>query len=187
MRSFIIIFIALISFNFSHAQSPSSVEKSLTGIQTGLLGVWGYNEQRLGTEWTFRTEVGLDAGIFSSYYSDRGVDFLLVPVITVEPRWYYNMNKRADKAKKTFNNAANFLSLETTYHPDWFVLTTNGDDIRIINQISFIPKWGIKRNLGRHFNYEAGVGLGYLWYLEEVWGDQGEALFNLHLRIGYNF
>jgi hypothetical protein len=28
----------------------------------------------------------------------------------------------------------------------------------LVNQISIIPTWGIKRNIGNHFTYETGIG-----------------------------
>ncbi len=44
----------------------------------------------------------------------------MTPVITAEPRWYYNLNKRVSKSKNIEGNSGNFISLKTSYHPDWF-------------------------------------------------------------------
>ena len=41
-----------------------SVEKSTFGIQTGVLGLWAYNETRLSNTIALRTELGFDFGIF---------------------------------------------------------------------------------------------------------------------------
>jgi len=90
------------------------------------------------------------------------------------------LNKRNSKLKDISNNSGTFISLKTSYHPDWFVISDITD--HITSDISFIPTWGIRRNIGVHFNYEAGVGIGYRFFSNE-----SEAVGNLHLRIGYVF
>ncbi len=159
----------------------ASVEKSTYGIQTGFLGIWAHNESKLSNQIALRSELGLDTGIFGSDINDIN-GFILAPAITLEPRWYYNLNKRQNKSKRIDGNSGNFISIKTTYHPDWFVIS-NEDNINFISDISIIPTWGIRRNIGNHFNYEAGFGIGYVHYFEEESG----VTVNLHLRIGYRF
>lgn len=167
-----------------------SVEKSIFEIQTGFLGIWGHHEAKLYNAIVLRTEIGFDSGIWGGdFYEKTG--FLLTPVITVEPRWYYNLNKRVKKSKTIENNSGNFIALKTGYHPDWFVIS-NYSNVNIISDISIIPTWGIRRNLGNHFNYEAGFGVGYHYIFAKNTGfidnsNKGEVDLNLHLRIGYRF
>ena len=166
----------------------ASVEKSIYGIQTGFLGVWVHNEAKLTNQIALRTEVGFDSGIWGgSFYEKTG--FLLTPVISVEPRWYYNLKNRETKSKSIDNNSGNFITLKTSYHPDWFVIS-NYKDIQIISDISFIPTWGIKRTVGDHFTYESGIGVGYRYIFAKQAGylkNDSEIALNLHLRIGYSF
>ena len=165
-----------------------SVEKSIYGIQTGFLGVWVHNESRLTNEISLRSEIGFDSGIFGGSFYDK-TGFLMTPVITLEPKWYYNLEKRNSKSKNIKNNSGNFIGLKTSYNPDWFVIS-NYDNIRVVNQISIIPKWGIRRNIGNHFNFEAGIGLGYRYIFAKSAGyltNESEATLDLHLRIGYTF
>jgi hypothetical protein len=134
-----------------------------------------------------RSEVGLDAGILFTDFEGRS-GFLLAPVLTLEPRFYYNLNKRSSKSKDISNNSGTFISLKTSYYPDWFVISDYENDI--ISDISFIPTWGIRRNIGTHFNYEAGAGVGYRYVFAKGAGydsNKSEAIGNLHLRIGYVF
>jgi len=163
------------------SQNPS-VEQSTYGIQTGLLGIWFHNESKLSDQIALRSELGLDSGIFGGSYYD-GVGFLLTPVITLEPRWYYNLDKRVSKTKNISGNSGNFVSLKTSFTPDWFVIS-NVDNLSVLNNISIIPTWGIRRNIGTHFTYEAGIGIGYRYYFDL---NEGETAGNLHLRIGYRF
>ncbi len=182
------IFVALALMTFAITQGQElSVEKSIFGIQTGLLGIWGHNEFRMSDKIAFRSEIGFDSGIWGGdFYDSTG--FLLAPVLTVEPRFYYNINKRESKQKRIDGNSANFLSFRISYHPDWFVISNQ--DVNVVSDISFIPSWGIRRNLGKHFNYEAGAGIGYRYIFAKNAGyneNESEVALNLILRIGYKF
>ena len=167
--------------------AAASVEKSTFGIQSGLLGVWGHNELRLSDEFALRTEIGFNAGIWGGlFYPKAG--FVLLPVITAEPRWYYNLEKRVRKSRDIAGNNGNFVSLQTSYRPDWFLIS-NYDNITTFNTVTVIPTWGIRRNIGEHFTYETAFGLGYGHQFRSSKGYQDvEGLAaNIHLRIGYRF
>ncbi|MFY7670422.1 hypothetical protein ACOSP6_04990 [Tenacibaculum sp. MEBiC06402] len=165
-----------------------SVENSTYGIQTGFLGVWAHNELKLTNSITLRSEIGFDSSIWSgNFYNEVG--FLLAPVITMEPRFYYNLNKRIKKSRVINGNSGNFISLKTSYHPDWFVIS-NTDDVKIISDISIVPTWGIRRSVGGHFTYETGFGIGYRYSFAKEAGylsNKSDIAVNLHLRIGYRF
>ena len=182
----------MISAMFADAQdSPKLipyVEKSIFGLQTGFLGIWANNELRLSSTIALRTELGLDAGLWGGSFYDK-TGFLLAPVITAEPRLYYNLKKREGKGKSIKGNSGNFISLKTSFHPDWFVIS-NQDNLMVISDISIVPSWGIRRHIGSHFNYEAGAGLGYRYIFAKDAGyarNVSEAAINLNLRIGYSF
>lgn len=166
----------------------ASVEESTVGIQTGFLGVWVHNEYGLSNQIALRSEIGLDAGFFGGRFYNRS-GFIMAPVITLEPRWYYNLDRRVKKNRHIDGNSGNFISLKTSYRPDWFVIS-NVEGLRLVSDVSFIPTWGIRRNLGNHFTYETGIGLGYVYYFAKEAGfskNEGEIALNLHLRIGYRF
>ncbi|WP_298895133.1 hypothetical protein [uncultured Psychroserpens sp.] len=166
----------------------ASVEQSTYGIQTGFLGIWAHNETKLSNSIALRSEIGLDSGIWGGDFYD-GTGFLMTPVITLEPRLYYNLNKRVNKSRRIDGNSGNFISLKTSYHPDWFVIS-NTDNVNVISDISIIPTWGIRRNIGKHFTYETGIGIGYRYIFAKQAGfleNESETTVNLHLRIGYRF
>jgi hypothetical protein len=164
----------------------ASVEKSTYGIQTGLVGVWVHNETKLSNQIALRSEIGLDAGFWGgSFYQG----YLMTPVIRLEPRWYYNLNKRVSKSRNIRGNSGNFITIQTNYNPNWFVIS-NYDNAEVADQISIIPTWGIRRNIGNHFTYETGIGIGYRYIFSKSVGyseNEGEGALNLHLRIGYRF
>lgn len=170
---------------FAKAQDTpnASVEKSIFGVQLGLLGVWVHNEARLSDKFALRSEIGFNAGILHS-------DFFMAPVISVAPKYYYNLSKRLEKGKDISGNSGNFLSIQTNYSPDWFIVAS--DNVNVTNQISIVPTWGMRRNIGNHFNYELGAGIGWLHeFAETVNGYKYEAdnllTINLNARIGYRF
>jgi len=166
----------------------ASVEKTVFGIQTGFFGIWIHNETKLSDQFVLRSELGLDNGIWGSDFYDV-TGFLMAPVLTVEPRLYYNLEKRARKSRRIDGNSGNFVSFKTSYHPDWFIIS-NYDNLWLISDITIIPTWGIRRNIGKHFNYETGVGFVYRYILAKRTDhvhDKIETDLNLHLRIGYRF
>lgn len=167
----------------------ASVEKSTFGVQTGFLGIWIHNESKLSNQIALRSEIGLDTGIFSGTANDD-IGFFMVPTITLEPRWYYNLNKRQSKSRRIDGNSGNFISLKTTYHSDLFVISSENNVI-FITDISIVPTWGIRRNIGAHFTYETGFGIGYAHYFKKknvrLFNEDDDVAINLHLRIGYRF
>lgn len=175
--------------SFAKSQNVS-VEKSTFGVQTGVLGIWAYNEARLSNSIALRTELGFDFGIWeTTYYDDYKSPFLLTPVIVIEPRFYYNLKKRSENSKRIDGNSGNFIALKSGFHPDWFVLF-NTDNAPVVRDFSIIPTWGIRRNLGEHFNYETGIGVGFSHTYAQRAGyakDKSEMELNMHLRIGYRF
>jgi hypothetical protein len=166
----------------------ASVEKSLYGIQTGFLGLWVHNEHKLTNTLALRSEIGLEAGVFKGNLF-RKTGYEIVPVITLEPRWYYNLGKRLRKGKSIANNSGNFVSLQVNYYTNRAVIS-NYNIYNPDSGIEIIPTWSIRRSIGNHFNFEAGIGVGYQHIFAkqaEFSSDENNAAVNLNLRIGYTF
>jgi hypothetical protein len=135
MKKILIVLFA--SFALITEAQEISVEKSLFSVQTGLLGIWVQHEARLSNTIALRSEVGFDSGFgvvgSNSYYDSETQTFgskfvfLMAPVLTVEPRFYYNLKNRNAKLKRIDNNSGNFLSIHTSFHPDWFVISNDKD------------------------------------------------------------
>lgn len=176
---------------FNLKAQDTSVENSTFGIQTGILGFWVHNEVKLSNTIALRTEFGLEGQIYKigRTENENTANYIFAPVLTLEPRWYYNLNKRATKSKNTTGNSGNFLSLKTSYYPDWFMIS-NEEGLLMTNQVFIIPTWGMRRDLGKNFVFETGFGLGYAHYFTKNIGyeeNESGAAVNLHLRIGYRF
>jgi hypothetical protein len=179
---------ALIGLTVVVKSQNAHVEKSVFGIQAGLFGIWVHNEVKLTNQIVLRSEIGFDSEIWGGDNYDQ-TGFLMTPVITAEPRWYFNLNKRKGKSKSIDGNSGNFVSLKTSYHPDRLVIS-NYDNANVRTNISIVPTWGIRRNIGKYFNYETGIGIGYRHiFAKQAVTRESESLaaLNLHLRIGYKF
>ena len=147
-----------------------------------------HNEYKLSEKIALRSEIGLDTGIFGGDFYDN-TNFILYPTITLEPRLYYNLSNRLNKNRSIKKNSGNFLALKFNYIPDLFVISSL-DNTSVVENISIIPKWAIKRTVGNHFTYETGIGIGYRQYFLKQYGftnNEVEAALDLHLRIGYTF
>jgi len=125
----------------------------------------------------------------SFFYLKLVILFLFKQALSFEPRYYYNIKKRFEKGKQTLKNSANFLALATRFTPDWFVIS-DSENYNVTNQILITPKWGIRRLIGKHFNYELGLGLGIRSLLGKKIGYNNQSndfVGEAHIRIGYTF
>lgn len=167
-----------------------SVEKSIYGIQTGLVGVWFNNEVRLSNQIALRGEIGLELiAVGSASLENDETYYVIAPEISIEPRWYYNLAKRSAKGRNIKKNSGNIFSIRTLYFPDSFLIS-NSHDIDVANQIAIIPKWGIRRVYGNHFTFETGFGLGPTFAFgkhAENMSDKQDIFVDAHVRIGYTF
>lgn len=195
-------FLAISLFCFFHNFYAQVVDESLNGIQTGFLGVWWHNETKIAQRWALRTEIGYEAPLFSTTEAEfKKLDFyknqypLFLPMISLEPRWYYNSRKRQGNSKNTFHNSGNFASIAARYYPEILAYSPRG-----INEVDggffIVPSWGIRRNIDHRWNFEIAIGVGV--DLTEtfrsknyegtiVTEDFEDLLFNIHIRIGYKY
>jgi hypothetical protein len=184
----------LFSFFAANAQDAdvnTGVEKSIFTVQTGTLGFWTSNETRLSNEFALRTEIGIDA--YSFIVEDPSgreiTDNMMLPSISLEPRWYYNIERRAGKGKQIANNSADFVTLAVEYLSGDMAMSKDVP-LKTPEILTFIPKWGMRRSIaGSNFNYELGGGIGYQVYVanSEDMKNDSDVAFDVHLRIGYTF
>ena len=100
----------------------ANVEKSIFRVQTGVFGLWDHNETKLNDQFILRSEIGLEDQFLTRAYYNSTSNVVLRPVLNLEPRWYYNLNKRLSQSKDIDGNAGNFAALKLSYLPDWFTV-----------------------------------------------------------------
>ena len=181
-KKLLFISISLITI-YGKAQN-SGVEKNITGVQLGIFGLDLYNETKLANKTTLRAEASLFPAIWGGgLYAETG--FAFYPALTVQPKYYYNIEQRAEKGKNIKNNAGNYFGLQVRYIPNWFVIS-NTKNLSLSNQINFIPTYGLRRNFAENFNYEVKAGFGYGRTFGNNFNESG-AVLDLSIKVGYDF
>lgn len=114
----------------------ADVEKNLTGIQAGFFGANLYHETKIAEKTTLRGDINLNVGAAArvNFVGNSNVTVVAFPSVRIQPRYYYNIAKRAEKGKNTLNNSANYLSLNVEYVPEW-VLFSNKNGIRGLTKL----------------------------------------------------
>lgn len=180
-----LILCGLISFSFAQ---EATVEKTIFGIQAGLIGLCVYNESGLSDKVALRSEVWTAASLGIDNANTGKVYYILRPGITVEPRYYYNLNKRAASSRRTDSNSGNYLSFKSSYNSGRVLMSNL--NLATLGSLTFIPSLGVRRSMGRHFNYEASLGIGTELTLTRQIGSVRNNLgpaYDLGFRIGYWF
>ncbi|MGS0524270.1 hypothetical protein ACU8V7_02800 [Zobellia nedashkovskayae] len=199
----------LILLMFCSASNAQLVDKSINGIQTGLLGIWWHNESKLAHRWALRTEVGYAAPTYERnlYRAEatRSHNYfypVFQPVLTFEPRWYYNSRKRIGNSNNTFHNSGNYVTIAFQYYPKFLAYSPsrNSDEPLVFDGeepnggLFITPTWGMRRNINHRWNFEIGAGLGFdiletqkRKTVKEAGHMGNDFVFNVHLRIGYKY
>ncbi len=169
-----------------------SVEESIWGIQALMLPLSVYNESKLTNNIALRSELAWGFSWSGGGYFDNSSQWEVIPYLNVEPRYYYNLNRRNKKEKRIDNNSGNYLSLFTCFQPGLGITSKN---VELFPAIYIIPTYGLRRNMGKHFNFEIAFGVGYGWKFEKFTYPNGETyrntdsgvLSNFRLAFGYIF
>ncbi len=165
---------------FSNAQEKQEL-KDLFSVEAGLIGVWINYEKTLSDKFTLNTEFGYAGGILKGT-NGHSLDYLFTTIFSLEPRYYYNFNKRLEKEKNITNNSANYLAIDFSYVPDWFT-ETNRQGASITSSTNIIPKWGFRRNIIQNLNFDFATGLGYSSASHRDYNLQ----IALDIRLSYSF
>ncbi|MDR2140094.1 MAG: hypothetical protein LBP50_11185 [Tannerella sp.] len=165
------------------------VEKSVWGVQAGLLSSWGYNELRLSDAVVLRSEIGLVGGfalIYTNIFGEYS-RYIIMPEVAVEPRWYYDLARRQARDRRTIRNSGNYFSLRTSFNPKCPVISDSYTTPT--NLMTMVPMWGIRRHFGRHFSLEAGIGAGYWHRFDDTGSTRNRDGIAIEWRfcVGYTF
>ena len=176
---FTILFAALSQLAFSQ-DKETSLKKDIISADIGLFTVWINYERHLGGLFTLKSQLGLGFGWGQDFFSN-GSYYTFIPIAIAEPRYYYNFNRRVEKGKKTSYNASNYFALAPMYFFKPFIISNNPYEEEYQSTAALIPKWGMKRTIGRRWNFEFGLGPGVSFSNAET-----NATYWIDLRFGYN-
>ena len=101
------------------------------------------------------------------------------PFVHVSSRFYYNMDRRSQKGRKTDCNSADFfaISIEHAFQPIISV-RSNGCGLT-----SIVPHWGLRRVFGDKFLLEFALGVNFNRNTRGVVDYDP----SINLRLGYVF
>lgn len=155
----ILTLLMLSAFVFSFSQENKKAE-DIFGLKVGLIGGWISYEKALNDNFTVEAEVGYFGGFFKG--TNSKLDYAFTSSIRLQPKYYYNFNRRQERGKNTNNNSANFIATEIYYIPD-FLTSTNRDNINIVESFGIVPKYGLRRSISENLIFEFAAGVGYSW------------------------
>ncbi|MGA9638520.1 hypothetical protein [Flavobacterium sp.] len=188
------LFLGFVSLSFLATAQEVSVEKELFGVQLGWINTSFQYEAKLDRKITLLSEIGFLLGTSTKEFNDSSIKdqttTVVAPYITLEPRWYYSLDRRSKLNKKTYNNSSNYLGLTTSYVSTKTPIIKNGN-FDIVSAVYIIPRYGIRRAFAKHFNYEFSGGVGYQYNIfskaEGCSCDHNNTTIDIQARIGYNF
>ena len=161
-------------------QYENSLEKDIISADIGFIGTWVNYEKHLNGLFTLKSSLGLEGSFGQGFISEGKTWIAFIPTVRLEPRYYYNLNRRLNLGKKTLFNGANYFAVTAAYYSG--LIISNVSDITSEKGISLTPKWGIQRTIGQKISFQFAFGPGI--YITKV---NTGTTFGLDLRLGYNF
>lgn len=166
-------------FFISFSQENKKAE-DIFALKAGLIGGWVSYEKVLNENFTLNSEIGYEGGFLKG--TNDKVDYVFTTIFSLEPRYYYNFNKRQVKGKNTNNNSANYISSEIFYVPD-LLSSTNRENLDLNKSFGIIPKYGLRRNISDNLIFEFAIGIGYAWGENNTNGVTSTLDLRLNLKL----
>jgi len=193
MNKFIVFSFVLLSFIAKAQEAQVSVVKNLYGAQLGLVSASFYYETQLERKVALRAEVGLGLMGTTVESNDPAIkdktEYFLLPYLSLEPRWYFGLDRRNRLKRNTYNNSSDFISLNTSYISGKTPFENN--NLNPVSAVTIIPKYGMRRVFAKHFNYEFFTGVGYQYNIfsneKGCNCDHNAVAIDFQVRIGYDF
>lgn len=154
-KTYLFLLLSVLSINAVHAQDETSVSVAKNQFKINMLlpgFVW---EHGFDAKNTLYSEASIGLGYSSN--SDNS-NFAFYPNINEQFRHYYNLEKRAEKGKRTARNSGNFLAANAIYNFE--SISTNDDYREAVPSFTIGALWGLQRTYKGRFNLEFNVGPG---------------------------
>jgi hypothetical protein len=155
---------------FAQLPAADTALHTLTKIDLGFQGVGLSYEPRTGSKTTVDFAAGIGGGNKVSEDRNEYRWNILQPSLyfIINPKFYYNRQKRIRKGKSYLNNAGNYIGARIKY------VTGNGSsNVNFVTYpaLLFNVHWGIQRPLGQRWLVNAHAGLGYAIDVKSGWAN----------------
>ncbi len=162
------------------AQTKTTANHSIS--TSTLLSLEYAYEQPIGNISTIVMRAGApNRFLFTSYAADNNLSLngvsSLAYGLTIEPRIYTSLNRRASMGKKTLKNSSDFVAFR--------LQGTLGTPNYPTAEVYFVPMYGIRRVWGEHWFGEFTVGGGISYHNQYSWDLNYKP--HLQYRVGYVF
>jgi len=193
-----ILFAAILTGCFFKAQSQEtekpSVVRSAFAAQFGIVSLGFQHEGRLARKWALHSEIGVSLNPYTvstgSSLKDK-TEYITSPYLTVEPRFYYGLDRRQRHGKNTKNNSSNYLSLKTHFTAADWAIANSDSRFEPASALYIVPSYGIRRSFAKRFFYEFSFGVGFQHNFHKggyFYGDDAnEVAVDGQAKIGYTF
>ncbi|MBF4487897.1 hypothetical protein [Flavobacterium sp. CSZ] len=158
-KNCLFLFLSVLFVNALQAQSDAPVAITVVKNQfkINMLFPGFVYEHGFDAKNTLYSEVTLGVGYrYSSYYGESS--WFVFPAINEQFRHYYNLEKRATKAKRTACNSGNFVAGSAYYN--FKSLNTNEKYGNYDPSFTIAALWGFQRTYKGRFNLEVHLGPG---------------------------
>lgn len=118
-------------------------------------------ERKIADEFTIEAGVDFSFDIYYDEAEDLDNNALVVnPTIHLEPRYYYNLQRRYQRGRNVSFNAASYIGVYSELRMNPLIEENNGF-WPVYDRFKIGPAWGIQRNLGRrgYLNFNLAYGL----------------------------
>lgn len=106
---------------------------------------------------TLYSELSFGVGYRNNYYN--GSSLKIYPTINEQFRYYYNLENRAYKGKRTRHNSGNFIAMNAIYY--FKPISNDSNDYISETSLTIAPIWGLQRTYKGNFNLGFNAGFGY--------------------------
>ena len=186
--SFCLFAILFFHVNTIIAQQSTKLQ-SLHHVDVFLIGASYNYEHAFGSNFTLSPSYSVIPGVYTYYIGGNQNSkwgHALYQSLSLDTRWYTNVNKRVKRGKSVENNSANFVSLLVEYIPEFSNMK--------YSTYAITPRWGFRSSFNQHFFMEFAIGLPYIidrWPSNE-WGSdkwrwRSEVGLHLGLKAGFGF
>lgn len=188
---FIFICISLINLKAQEKSSAlirgesASVADHLVKVETFFPNLVGVSyEKKLGQNISLYSMFGLlgyyGGGSFAQAKYGANPYYVLVPQITVQPRFYHNLSKRAAFDKNTNYNSANYVGFSArVYHDGLFI--TNAENIpKGPTVVDIMLSYGLQRSFFKRLNFDMAFQPGI-----EFTSQGATAFLGINLQLGF--
>ncbi|MDR3286412.1 MAG: hypothetical protein LBT27_03100 [Prevotellaceae bacterium] len=189
MKNIITLLLLCACFQQVQAQNDDAAfEKSMVKtesthiVDVGWVGVGYTYEYAFAEHYTISGGAGITgyAGYTSSDFFGNYWTYAFHPYVSIEPRYYYNLQKRVRKGKSIDGNTGSFLAVQGSYI---FKPIKKHNVYGSVSTFAVAPYWGLRRIWWNHllFEFRAGLAFGFNNYNDSNVG------ITLGIRLGYKF